>query len=92
MHGPHHWRLPTRIHDEGVCEIMEMPGDSRSPRPAKTMAASSTSPARNDIKQSTHWSPIMIEVPPARIPEESVAVVLHGGICKWGVGLLVALL
>ena len=50
------------------------------------MAAISTNPAPHDMKPSTNRSPIMIEVPPARIPEEPGAVIPHAGICKGGVG------
>ena len=38
------------------------------------------------MSPSTNRSPIMIEVPPARIPEEPGAVIPHAGICKGGVG------
>jgi hypothetical protein len=50
------------------------------------MAACSTSPAQHDMSPSTNRSPIMFEVPLARIPEEPGAVVPHAGICKGGVG------
>jgi hypothetical protein len=41
---------------------------------------------KHDRIPSTNRSPIVIEVPPARIPEEPVAVIPHAGICKGGVG------
>jgi hypothetical protein len=41
---------------------------------------------KHDLSPSTNRSPIMIEVPPARIPEEPVAVIPHAGICEGGVG------
>jgi hypothetical protein len=50
------------------------------------MAASSTSPTPHDMSPLTNRSPIMIEIPPARIPEEPGAVIPHAGICKGGVG------
>ena len=38
------------------------------------------------MKQSDNKKPMVIEVPPARIPEEPVAVIPHAGICEGGVG------
>jgi len=38
------------------------------------------------MSKSDNREPIMIEVPPARIPEEPGAVVPHAGICEGGVG------
>ena len=38
------------------------------------------------MKRSIHKIPNMIEVPPARIPEEPGAVIPHAGICEGGVG------
>ena len=38
------------------------------------------------MKKSDNKKPIMIEVPPARIPEEPGAVIPHAGICEGGVG------
>ena len=38
------------------------------------------------MKLSDNKNPIMIEVPPARIPEEPAAVIPHAGICEGGVG------
>ena len=49
------------------------------------MAQCSTSPTQHDMKLSINRSPIMNEVPPARIPEEPGAVIPHAGICKGGV-------
>jgi hypothetical protein len=43
------------------------------------------SPARHNTIKPTNWSPIMIEIPPARIPEEPGAVIPHAGICEGGV-------
>jgi hypothetical protein len=57
----------------------------------KTMAADSTEPAAADKKRPTQKSPIMIEVPLARIPEEPGAVIPHAGICKGGVRQLTSL-
>jgi hypothetical protein len=36
------------------------------------------------MKSSRDRTPTMIEVPPARIPEEPVAVIQHAGICEGG--------
>ena len=44
-----------------------------------------TRPAPSRIK-SSNKIPIVIEVPPARIPEEPGAVIPHAGICEGGVG------
>ena len=44
----------------------------------------STKPFAPRKKCPTHQSPIMIEVPPARIPEEPGAVIPHAGICEGG--------
>jgi len=49
-------------------------------------AASSTNRILHDMSPTTNRSPIMIEIPPARIPEEPGAVVQHAGICMGGVG------
>ena len=46
----------------------------------------STKPAKHRMKWSDNKIPIMIEVPPARIPEEPGAVIPHAGICEGGVG------
>ena len=43
------------------------------------------------MKKSDNRKPIMIEVPPARIPEEPGAVVPHAGICEGGAGQPVSL-
>ena len=48
--------------------------------------ARSTKPAAPRMKTSNNKNPIMIEVPPARIPEEPAAVIPHAGICEGGVG------
>jgi hypothetical protein len=45
-----------------------------------------TEPAPPRMKRSNNKIPIMIEVPPARIPEEPGAVIPHAGICEGGVG------
>jgi hypothetical protein len=37
------------------------------------------------MKESENKKPTMIEVPPARIPEEPGAVIPHAGICDEGV-------
>ena len=50
------------------------------------VALCSANPAATRRKCPTHQSPIMIEVPPARIPEEPGAVIPHAGICEGGVG------
>lgn len=52
----------------------------------KTVAICWTSPAPPAMKSPTNSPPIMIEVPPARIPEEPGAVIPHAGICEGGVG------
>ena len=53
----------------------------------ETVATCSTNPAPHIITQSNnHGSPIMIEIPPARIPEEPGAVIPHAGICEGGTG------
>ena len=50
------------------------------------MAANrSTKPARPGMKSSESKIPNMIEVPPAPIPGEAVAVISHSGICEGGV-------
>ena len=38
------------------------------------------------MNESDDKKPTMIEVPPARIPEEPGAVIPHAGICEGGVG------
>jgi hypothetical protein len=48
----------------------------------KPWPASWTTFAPYDMKPSINQSPIMIEVPPARIPEEPGAVIPHAGICE----------
>jgi hypothetical protein len=48
--------------------------------------AHSTKPAAPRMKASNNKKPIMIEVPPACIPEEPAAVIPHAGICEGGVG------
>ena len=45
-----------------------------------------TNPAPPRMKWSVNEIPIMIEVPPARIPEEPGAVIPHAGICEGGIG------
>jgi hypothetical protein len=45
-----------------------------------------TIPTARDMNQSDNKKPIMIEVLPARIPEEPGAVIPHAGICEGGVG------
>ena len=51
----------------------------------------STMPSAPCNKRPTHQSPIMIEVPSARIPEEPGAVIPHAGICEGGVRQLTSL-
>ena len=51
------------------------------------MAASLTNPAKSHNEQSTEKNPIMIEVPPARIPVESDAVIPHADICEGATGI-----
>ena len=60
-------------------------------RRGETLAACLTSPTPHDMSPSTNRSPIMIEVPPARIPEEPGAVIPHAGICEGGAGRPVSL-
>ena len=43
------------------------------------------------MKASDNKKPIMIKVPPARIPEEPGAVIPHAGICEGGVGQAISL-
>jgi hypothetical protein len=57
----------------------------------ETMAADSTKPSATRRKCPTHQSPIMIEVPLARIPEEPGAVIPHAGISEGGVRQLTSL-
>jgi hypothetical protein len=52
----------------------------------ETMAACSTRPTAPRKECPIHQSPIMIEVPPVRIPEEPGAVIPHAGICEGVVG------
>lgn len=61
---------------------MGMLGRPDAQRRGETPAASSTSHAKHDMNQSTNRSPIMIEVPPARIPEERAATIPHAVIFK----------
>jgi hypothetical protein len=64
--------------------------DHRSEQPLRSLSRSHGSlldkslPAR--YEPPTESPPIMIEVPPARIPEEPGAVIPHAGICEGGVG------
>ena len=51
----------------------------------KTIAADWTTPSATRRKCPTHQSPIMIEIPRARIPEEPGAVIPHAGTCEVGV-------
>ena len=60
--------------------------DPIASRHRETMAECSTKPAASRNTCPTHQSPIMIEDPPARIPEEPGAVIPHAGICEGGVG------
>jgi hypothetical protein len=71
---------------ERLQRSVEAVGDPVAPRHREAMAACSTTPAAHGMKPSTNRPPIMIEVPPARIPEEPGAVIPHAGICKGGVG------
>jgi hypothetical protein len=52
----------------------------------ETVAICWTSPAPPAMRFPTNSPPIMIEVPPARIPEEPGAVIPHAGIREGGVG------
>jgi len=61
-------------------------GDPLTPGGREAMAACSTKPVPPRMRSSTNNLPIMVEVPPARIPEEPGAVVPHAGICEGGVG------
>ena len=48
--------------------------------------ARSTKPAAPRMKTSDNKKPMMVKVPPVRIPEEPGAVIPHAGICEGGVG------
>ena len=62
-----------------------------APRGRETMAASLTNPTKTRMKSSTDRKTNMIEVPPARNPEEPGAFIPHAGICEGGVGQLMFL-
>ena len=59
--------------------------DAKSRRGALAIARS-TKPAAPRMKASDNKKPMMIKVPPARIPEEPGAEIPHAGICEGGVG------
>ena len=61
-------------------------GNPAAPRGREAMAANLTNPTKTRMKQSTDRKTNMIEVPPARIPEEPGAVIPHAGICEGASG------
>jgi len=56
------------------------------PNRRKVAAKTLLDKASLHMKQSDSKKPMVIEVPPARIPEEPGAVIPHAGICEGGVG------
>jgi hypothetical protein len=76
----------AQLQHDHVHGSLEALGNPDAQRRGETLAASSTNRTKHNMKSSTNRLPIMIEVPPARIPEEPGAVIPHAGICKGGVG------
>jgi hypothetical protein len=75
----------AQLQHDRVHGSLAAPGNPDALRRGETLAASSTHPAKHAMKPSPDRTPTMIEVPPARIPEEPGAVIPHAGICEGGV-------
>ena len=59
---------------------------NRRESPRTLAIAGSTKPTAPRMELTDDKTPTMIEVPPARIPEEPGAAILHAGICEDSVG------
>jgi len=80
------------LHMGDICRRMGTLADSGPTGDREAMAPDrGTIPDPRRMTMSTNRKPIMIEVPPARIPEEPGAVIPHAGICEGGTGQPVSL-
>ena len=74
------------FHVGGVCAPPGHAGSCRRRVIEKPAADPLDNTDRTEYMKSDNRKPIMIEVRPARIPEEPGAVIPHAGICEGGAG------